>query len=237
MNIARSSCLVLGAILVTQRPVDAANGKEPGPSVADVQAQTKAPERKVAGNVITSARDPKARIELPRSVRYVGADRWVLYDIADCELHAFVEVDGNNNVQRRYWVQFEGYLPTRPELKHQYDSVRHTKIGGIDFYVDTWVTPGDAKDEPGSDSQHIKALIRAKGYKLPAAMMSVRLVHLLDEQKRKELMIIYSEDAATTGFSAADLREGGKAYDRWPAIAEGLIERAESRISLVCCGQ
>jgi hypothetical protein len=134
-------------------------------------------------------------------------------------------------------VQFEDYLPSRPELSHRYDSPQHTTIGGLDFYVDTWVVPGDATDRPGSDSEHIRALILAKGYKLPAAIMSVRLVHLLDERKRKELMIIYSEDAATTGFSAADLREGGKAYDRWPAIAEGLIERAESRISLVCCGQ
>ena len=33
------------------------------------------------------------RIRLPESVQYVGADRWVLYDIADCELHAFVEAD------------------------------------------------------------------------------------------------------------------------------------------------
>ena len=54
--------------------------------------------------------------------------------------------------------------------------------------------------------------------------------HLLDEQKRKELMIIYTEDLAQTGFSAADLQKGGKAYDRWPAIEKDLIERAEQKI-------
>ena len=63
-------------------------------------------------------------------------------------------------------------------------------------------------------------------------MMSVRLVHLLDEQKRKELMIIYSEDLTATGFSAAELQKGGKPYDRWPAIEEGLIERAEQKIAI-----
>jgi len=31
--------------------------------------------------------------------------------------------------------------------------------------------------------------------------------HLLDEQKRKELMIIYTEDLAQTGFSAVDLQK------------------------------
>jgi hypothetical protein len=38
-------------------------------------AQSPAPERKVAGSVITSEREPRAAIELPRSVQYVGADR------------------------------------------------------------------------------------------------------------------------------------------------------------------
>src|SRR5258705_227195 len=79
-----------------------------------------------------------------------------LYDIADCELHAFVDSDAQENVQRLYWVQFEGYLPSKPDLAHQYDSPRHTTIGGLDFYVDTWVRPKDAKTQKGSDRQHIE---------------------------------------------------------------------------------
>jgi hypothetical protein len=63
-------------------------------------------------------------------------------------------------------------------------------------------------------------------------MMSVRLVHLLDEQKRKELMIIYSEDVAPTGFTAAELLPGGTARDRWPAIEKSLVERAQSLLIL-----
>jgi hypothetical protein len=191
-----------------------------------------APERRVENNVIISERDPKARIELPKSVRYVGADRWNLYDIADCELHAFVEADAQKNVQRLYWAQFEGYLPTKPDLHHQYDSPRHATIGGLDFYVDTWIREKNEKTTPGSDLEHIEALICAKGYKMPADMMIVRLVHLLDEQKRKELMIIYAEDFAPTGFTAADLKKGGKAYDQWPDIEKNLVEIAKKKVSI-----
>ena len=90
---------------------------------------TDAPERKIEGNVILSERDPKVRIELPANVRYVGAERWELLGIADCELHAFVEADQKQNVKKLYWIQFEGYLPSKPTLKHQYDSPRHTTIG------------------------------------------------------------------------------------------------------------
>jgi hypothetical protein len=129
------------------------------------------PERRVENNVIISERDPNVRIELPKSVRYIGADRWVLYDMADCELHAFVEADKQQKVQRLYWVQFEGYLPTKPKLIHQYDSPRHTTIGGWDFYVDTWTGTNEDKVTAGSDTEHIAALIHAKGYKMPGGMM------------------------------------------------------------------
>ena len=169
---------------------------------------------------------------MPNSAQYVGADRWVLYGMADCELHAFVDADPQKNVQRLYWVQFEGYLPTRAELKHKYDSPRHVDIGGMDFYVDTWVRAKNAEMRPGSDVEHIVALIRARGYHMPDGMMYVRLVHLLDEQKRKELMIIYGEDAAQSGLTAAELQQGGKAHGRWPAIEKGLLERAEKSLAI-----
>jgi hypothetical protein len=197
-----------------------------------VALQTTPPERKVERNAIYSAHDPNLRVQFPQSAQYVGADRWNLYDIANCELHAFVDSDAQKNVQRLYWVQFEGYLPSKPDLAHQYDSPRHTSIGGLDFYVDTWVRSKDEQTQQGSDRQHIEELIRSKGFNMPAGMMYVRLVHLLDERKRKELMIIYGEDLRPTGFSAADLSQGGKAFGQWPAIERGLLERAEKKIAI-----
>jgi hypothetical protein len=195
-------------------------------------AETTAPERKIDGNAIISERDPKLRIELPASVQYVGADRWILYEIADCELHAFVEAGEQKSVQRLYWIQFESYIPSRLELHHTYDSPRHVAIGGLDFYVDTWTSSQDDKSKPGSDGEHIHKLITSRGYKMPANAMCVRLVHLLDDAKRKELMIIYSEDLGPTGFSAVDLNKGGKAHDQWPTLEKGLIERAQEKIVL-----
>lgn len=194
-------------------------------------AQT-APDRQVSGTAISSTHDPHVQIHLPAATQYVGADRFVLYGIADCELHAFVEADPQKNVQRLYWIQFENYLPSKPDLVHTYDSPRHTTIGGLDFFVDTWPRADAEKTNPGSDREHIEALIRGKGYKMPAGMMYVRLVHLLDEKKRKELMIIYGEDLAPTGFAAADLEESGKSRDRWPTLEAGLLERAQKSISL-----
>src|SRR5215471_7542940 len=121
--------------------------------------QTTRPERTVRNNVITSERNPMVRLRLPESARYVGADRWLLYDIADCELHAFVDSDAQKDVQRLYWVQFEGYVATRPALHHTYDSPRHANVGGWDFYVDSWVRAKDEETRAGSDLQHIVKLV------------------------------------------------------------------------------
>lgn len=189
-------------------------------------------DRKVQANTITSDHDPSVTIVLPKPVVYVGAHRWNLYDVADCELHAFVEAGANKNVQRLYWVQFEGYLPAKPEMSYQYDSPQHTTIGGLDFYVDTWVRANNAPVRAGSDREHVEALVSAKGYRMPAGMMYVRLVHLLDQQRRRELMIIYGEDLGPTGFTVADLSEGGSANARWPEIAKSLLSRAEQRITV-----
>jgi len=199
---------------------------------AFLSGQAMRPERTVEGSAITSQRDPAVRIVLPATARYAGADRFVLFGMADCELHALVEADSQKNVQKLYWVQFEGYLPTRPELHHTYDSPRHADIGGWDFYVDTWVRSKGEATEAGSDLEHIVTLIEAKGYHLPQAMMYVRLVHLLDEQMRKELMIIYAEDLRPTGLTAAELKKDGSAYTRWPRIDEGLIKQAEKRLQV-----
>jgi hypothetical protein len=186
--------------------------------------------RMVERHTVVSPHDPNVEITLPSRATYVGTDRWVMQRYADqIELFAFVEVTGDRQVQKLYWVQFEAYLPSRPELKHAYASQRHVTLGGMDFLVDAWVTSGTDNEGPDSDSAHLKKLLGAAGYTLPRSTMSVRLVHLMDGN-RKELMYIYREDTAPTGYSAADLKPGGGAHSHWQRIAAGLIERAERNI-------
>ena len=191
-----------------------------------------APERAVRDHSVISSHDPKTEIALPATAVYVGSDRWLLKEYSDdVELHTFVDADAGKRVRRLYWIQFEAYLPSHPELKHTYDSPRHVTLGGMDFFVDSWVESADSADDPDSDSAHLKALLRSKGYTLPAALMSVRFVHVMDSA-RKELMFIYSEDLAPTGLTVADLKKGGKAYTRWPELEKGLIERGQQSIGL-----
>jgi hypothetical protein len=188
------------------------------------------PERVVKGSTITSHSDPTMRIELPHQAQYLGGDRWVLYAVADCEIHVFVEADAKKQVRRMYWIQFEQFVPNRPELQHNYKPEELTKFAGMEMYVRARFGKSDEVAKEGSDLEHVQALIRAKGYSLPPEMMNARLVRLLDAQRRKELMIIYAETLEPTGVTVDDLMPGGKATDKWSLIQKSLLERAERQI-------
>jgi hypothetical protein len=188
------------------------------------------PERVVKGSTITSHRDPAMRIELPHQAQYLGGDRWVLYAVADCEIHVFVEADAEKQVRRMYWIQFEQFIPNRPELQHNYKPEELTKFAGMEMYVRARFGKSDEVAKEGSDLEHVQALVRAKGYSMPPEMMNVRLVRLLDPQRRQELMIIYAETLEPTGVTVDDLMPGGKATDKWSGIQKSLIERAERQI-------
>src|SRR5690348_6389696 len=74
------------------------------------------PTRSVSNNTVFSPRDPRVKITVPGSVRYVGTDRFVLSDpnlgkFDDCELFSFVDADADRHVRKFYWIQFEAYLP------------------------------------------------------------------------------------------------------------------------------
>ena len=61
--------------------------------------------------------------------------------------------------------------------------------------------------------------------------MNVRLVDLLDDAKRQELMFIYAEELAPTGSTVEELKRP-EAKAKWDALKSTLIERATQKIQL-----
>jgi hypothetical protein len=194
-----------------------------------VFAQPTAPEREVRGNRLTSKSDPAITIKVPREARYLGAERWNLYDIADCELHLFVEADDNKRVKALYWIQFEGYLPGNT---HTYDYSKDDPVtwSGLPFYKRARFGPSNQAPRAGSDGERVRQMLERAGYSLPPDTMNVRLVHLLDEARRKELMFIYGEDLSASGHTSASLMDGDKPRAEWTAIEKELVARAMKRI-------
>jgi hypothetical protein len=193
-------------------------------------------ERFVVDNTVVSRRDPAVDVKLTDSVHYVGLDRFTFskpelgpFDAA--ELFAFVDAGEDGQIRKYIWVQFEGYLRGHPDLHFTYDSPKHVTIDGLDFYEDIGVTsPKPLK--PGTDSAHFYSLLASHGYER-GDLMWVRLVHLPDPaKKRKELMIIYAESLAPTGYTAQQLDEGGSDHAQWAAMAAALSRRAIQSIRI-----
>lgn len=198
--------------------------------VAFAQTDTKpAPPitRTVSGQILTSKDMPAVRLEFDKAFKYAGAQSFVLYNVANAEQHFFVDADKDGRIKRFYWIQFEGYLPDNTH-SYNYKSPKIVNIGGLDFFADA--SPRSLKGNlgrPDSDGNRARAFLESKGFKMASTeVMSQRLVHLVDEAKRNELMIIYLEDLSDTGVTAGDLNEGGSARARWPEVSQGLLDRA-----------
>jgi hypothetical protein len=190
------------------------------------------PERTVTGTVLTSTRDPAIELRVQSPAVYVGADRWILYGVADCEIHVFVEADEAKRVSRLYWVQFEAYLPS-VNASYNYQSSTRVSLGGREFLVDGGLFRTNAPyRRPDSDRERVVRLLASRGYSLPIEMLSRRLVHLPDADRRKELMIIYAEDLAPLGFSASDLGTGGKAAGELPRLQRDALARFQARVTV-----
>jgi hypothetical protein len=204
-------------------------------------ANAAAPKRSVSANSITSKTDPQLRITVPRTAKYVGADRWNLYDVADCEIHVFVEADKDRVVQRFYWIQFEAYLPTFPDYHYDYPSPPNTpmRFWNRDFQVRARFGPTAEPAKEGSDLERVRQLIAKAGYSLPAHMMNVRLVHLGPKDAtglaRSEMILFYNEDMApitSMGLIDGDGGPTSTINDKWAPLEKALIKRATRRFGV-----
>lgn len=196
-------------------------------SAAGQTALTDAPTRTVKGRTLTSVVMPAVRLVFGKDFKYAGGHSFILYNVARAEQHFFVDADKDGRARRFYWIQFEGYLPDNTH-SYNYKSPKTVNIGGLDFFADVYARNIKANPgRPDSDGAKARAFLESKGYKLAGdEVVSQRLVHLIDMEKRNELMIIYLEDLGPTGMSSADLAQNGKDAAKWPAFSEGVLARA-----------
>jgi hypothetical protein len=189
--------------------------------------------RTVKDRTLTSLQMPAVRLEFSKPFEYAGGHSFILYEVANAEQHFFVDADKDGRIKRMYWVQFEGYLPSNTHT-YDYASPKTVNLGGLDFFADAHAR--NLKASPGradSDGARARAFLASKGYRLGSDdVMTQRLVHLVDEAKRNELMIIYLEDLSEMKLTAADLSKGGRAADHWDAISKGLLDRAIKNMKL-----
>jgi hypothetical protein len=189
-------------------------------------------EREVNGQTLVSRSLPSVDLSFSSEFRYVGGQRFVLYQVADAEQHFFVDADENKRVRRFFWVQFEHFLPSNGG-HYDYKPLRQTKIGDLTFIYDSklYADYAGLKPSPDSDGARGRELLAKAGFTLPQSAARVRLIHLPVTDMRSELMIIYLEST-----TRERLPDGAKAEmpadDEFPQWSEFLLTHLRESLKI-----
>lgn len=202
------------------------------PFARNIHQSQSVPIRRIDGQTLTSSDLPKVTLKFDRSFKYAGTQSFILYDVANAEQHFFVEADRDKRIKRFYWIQFEGYLPGNTHT-YNYESNKVVKIGHLNFFADAYArNTKTAPSRAGSDGSRARDFLKEKGFTIGDEIIFQRLVHLTDNTKRNELMIIYLEDLSMLGMTAAELAPGGAKAASWETISSSLLERAIKSIKV-----
>ncbi|MET0290986.1 MAG: hypothetical protein ABW136_01395 [Steroidobacteraceae bacterium] len=168
---------------------------------------------------------PSLQISVPKAATYVGADRWVLFDVADAEVHLYVEADSSRRVQRYYWIQFESFLPSLPDKRYGPVNQPVATLAGLPFHVIARAGPSSEPARAGSDLEHVLRLFVKNSYTLPRELATVRLLHRRADA-RSEVMLIYGEDLGVSGTTLANVIGSTDYLPAWKPVAEAATQRA-----------
>lgn len=179
---------------------------------ADASAQRRAEAaqtRVVKGRVLTSTSLPPIRIRFDKGFKYVGSQKFVLYERAQAEQHFFVDADARGRIRRMYMLQFEGYLPGI-DASYSYEAKETVNLGGLDYIVNAESIPNVAAalaQQPQSDAARAVEFLKGKGYSVGESVRFQRFVRLVDDSKRNEFIMLYVEDAGATQPDETAMRE------------------------------
>jgi hypothetical protein len=152
--------------------------------------------REVKNGTLVSKSDPAVTLTIDKSFQYAGGQSIDILKVAGAEQHLFIDAAPDHSIRRFYLVQFEHYYPDN-KYTYNFSGIpqKPVALGRLAFMGDVRVSPNyfTMDDRPGSDSKAEENFLRSKGFKLDGTYVTLRLFHLPDDSKRKELMIIYGE--------------------------------------------
>lgn len=151
-------------------------------------------QRRVERNRVYSDSLPSATITLDSSLTYLGTQSFVLYNVANAEQHFFAELDGKR-IKRFVWIQFEGYLSSS-HGRYDYSADSLIRMWDRPIYHSAMLRTSPTTERSESDGARARQFLRDRGLVFSSTMLYHRLVSIVGDDRRNELMIIYMEDPA-----------------------------------------
>lgn len=175
-------------------------------------SQTK---REVKKQILTSNDAPKIRLKFDKKFKFAGSQKFILYERAEAEQFFFIEAE-NKKIKRLYMLQFENFLPGK-EGVYNYDEPQSVKIGGQDFFANAENIPNveaALKAVPDSDIAKAADFLKSKGFTLMNSLLYQRFVRVVSDDKRREFIMLYIEDAenADAEKQKAELQKRALSY-------------------------
>lgn len=188
--------------------------------------------RRVDNNTLISMETPAVQVTVDTELPFIGRTQFVIKNVALAEVFLFGDAR-NGQLQRLFWVQFEGFLPTN-DLTCEYPSGRPVVLSEHEYttglgggVLETWI-----QEQPDSDVAHLVQFLSEQGYAMPAEVLLHRFVRLLDDPPRNEVLFIYLEDLQELGLAFADLTEGGAREAELDEVSQQLYQRALSSFTV-----
>ncbi len=182
-----------------------------------------AANRYVKGNTVFSDSEPEIAIQVDDAFAYAGRQSFILFSNSNVTQFYFVK-DKGKKVNALITIQFEGYLPEINQV-YNYKIKDSVMLDGAGYLYSTVYNqpPKVLNDTIQSDVWHRFSFLNARGYGLPDEVIGYRFVKLIDETKRKEMLIIYNEDVKNTGRTSEELEKDQEKLDR---VLSKLLQRA-----------
>lgn len=164
-----------------------------GAALAALLVQPLDAQRHRDGQRLVSDSLPAAVFTFDSTLTYLGTQSFILYDVARAEQHFWGVVDGTR-LKRFVWIQFEGYLPDNAHT-YNYSAYPTVMVSGRPFHHNGGIRRAElTRPRANSDGARMLQFLADKGYTLGDVTLYQRLVWLVDQAARHEVMVIYMED-------------------------------------------
>jgi hypothetical protein len=181
--------------------------------------------RSFDGASLVSTAMPAMRLEIDRSLAYLGATELEIKGLAHAERHHFVDArDGS--VRRMLVVQFEGFLASNDEV-YRYALPDPVTLGGETW--GSWVFAYAVATSDAPETADSVRLLAGHGLALEDEQLMARYARILGPDARNEVLIFYDEPLRRLGHrldSITDDADDGRIREEHISVAIELKARA-----------
>ena len=189
--------------------------------------------RTVEQNIFVSTHMPALSMKVDNVFTYAGSLQFVLSQTVQVEQFLFVDAS-EGKVKRLFEVQIEGHLPGN-DLKYEYPIADVTALGSHEYACDAAFQDLRSMIEASPDSDFARAdgFLVDEGYSMADYVIRVRLVRVIGETRRNEILFLYFEDASYSGMNPVDFSYVTQPLENESSAVQQLLARALASFTIL----